>query len=80
MRLRRLQAPVKLRLTYQRVSLRMRDRFDREIDIEARPIQVMRSWQLDPRDFSYGGVLEPWELPEGYEELLLADEQPESMR
>src|SRR5688500_15259701 len=37
----------------------MVERFDREVDVESRPIEVMGRRQLDVRKLSDGGVLEP---------------------
>jgi len=55
----------------------MSDRFDRQINVEVRPVQMLVARQLDPRDFCNGSLFEPRKLFEGHEELLLADEQPE---
>jgi len=73
-RLRRLQAPVRLRLTHQRVAFGMGDRFDRQINVEVRPVQVLVTRQLDPRDLCNGSLFEPRKLLERHKELLLADE------
>src|SRR5688572_18369907 len=78
-RLRRLQALVRLRLTYQRVPLRLDQCVDGEIDVEVRPVQVMRTGQLNPADLLDRGLLEPREVLERYEQLLFAHEQPKAM-
>jgi hypothetical protein len=41
------------------VLLRVFDGFDGEIDIEVWPVQVMRTRQLDVRDFANGRLPEP---------------------
>ena len=77
-RLRRLQA-LRLRLAYQRVPFRVNQRVDGKIDIEVRPVQMMRTGQLNPADLLDRGLLEPWEVLERYEQLLFAYEQPKAM-
>ena len=79
-RLRRLQALVRLRLANQGVSIRVLNRLHSEIDIEIRPIQVVRARKLDVRDFSNRRLSEPRKLLECDEQLPLADEQPKTER
>jgi hypothetical protein len=79
MRLRRLQAPVRLRPADQWVPFGVRDRFDSQIDIERWPVQMMRTGQLNAGELGDRSILEPGELLERHKEFLLADEQPESM-
>jgi len=55
----------------------MSDRFDRQINVEVRPVQMVVTRQLDPGDLCNGSLFEPRKLFEGHEELLLCDEQPE---
>jgi hypothetical protein len=55
------------------------DGFHGEIDVEIRPVQVMWTRKLDVRDLANGRLAEPGKVPERYEHLSLADEQPESV-
>src|ERR1700704_3390060 len=71
-----LQTP-RLHLTDERVLLRVFDGVHREIDVQVRPVQVMGSRKLDIRDFSNRRLPKPGKLCERYEELALADKQPE---
>src|SRR5439155_23389943 len=79
-RLRRFRAVVGLRLTYERVFLGMFDRFHRQVDIQARAIQVVRTWKLDVRDFAHRRFPEPGKFFEWHKQLAFADEQPEPVR
>ena len=58
----------------------MLDRFDREIDIEVWPVQVMRAGKFDVRDRRDRCLLEPWKSLERKEQFALTDEQPKPVR
>src|SRR3972149_10109422 len=77
---RRLQTLVRLRLADQRVFIRMFDGLHREIDIEIRPVQVVRAWKLHVRDFPNRSLPKPRKLVERHEQLPFPDEQPEPVR
>ncbi len=55
----------------------MFDGRNREIDIEFRPVQVVRAWKLHVRDFPNGSLPKPRKLFERQEQLPFPDEQPE---
>jgi hypothetical protein len=55
----------------------MRERLNRYIDVEARPVQVLRARQLDPADLSDGSILEPGVVLERDEQFVIVHEQPE---
>ena len=63
-----------LRLAYQRIPLWVRQRVDREINIEVRPVQVMRTWELNASDLSNRCVFEPGKVLERYEQFLFTNE------
>jgi hypothetical protein len=52
----------------------MFDRFHSEIDVQVRPVQVMRARQLDVRDLSDGSLAEPREFLERHEQFALSNE------
>ena len=78
-RLRRLQGLVRLYLTHEGIAFRVSERFDRQIDIEVRPVQMLPTGQLHAAYFCNRSILEPGEFLERHKELFLADEQPESV-
>ena len=57
----------------------MLDGLDREVDVQVRPIQMMRARQLDVRDCPDRCVTKPRELFKRDEQLALAHEQPKSV-
>jgi hypothetical protein len=52
----------------------MLDRCHRKIDIEIRPVEMMRTRELDISERSNCGLLEPWEVLERQEEFPPAEE------
>jgi hypothetical protein len=52
----------------------MLDRFNRKIDVEIRPIEVMRTRKFDIAERTNGGLLKPWEVLEGQEVFPPAEE------
>ncbi len=56
------------------------DGFQGDVDIEVRPVQMVRTLLLDVDDLPDRRVPEPGELVEGNEEFAVVDEQPEAMR
>jgi hypothetical protein len=55
----------------------MIDGLDRHVDIEIRPIQMMRMRQLDVAELADRNLSEPGEVLEGQEALLLPEQEPE---
>jgi hypothetical protein len=79
-RLRRLQALVRLRTAYQWESLWMIQRLDSQVDVQEGPVQMMGTREFHFDQVPDRSVTKPREVLEGYEVLLLLDEQPEAMR
>ena len=57
----------------------MGHRLESQVDIEIRPVQVIRTRQLDATNLSNRGLLEPREVLEWHEQFLFADEEPKPM-
>jgi hypothetical protein len=76
---RRRQCLFRLRLTNERIFLRMLDWFDSEIDVQVGPVEMMRAWKLNVGDRSNWRITKPRELLERDEQLACANEQPESV-
>jgi hypothetical protein len=51
-----------------------------KIDIEVGPSQVMGAGPFHGHNLPNRGVLEPWKLPERYEQLAILHAQPEAVR
>jgi hypothetical protein len=58
----------------------MHQRVDGKIDVEFRPVQVMRTRQLNAADLFDRSFLEPREILERHEQFPLADKDPKAMR
>jgi hypothetical protein len=56
--------------------LRIFEGLDGEVDVEVRPGEVSSVGPLDIQDIVHGRALEPREVCEAEEILLLVDEQP----
>lgn len=55
-------------------------RLDRQIDIQFRPIKMIRRWQFDMQDFPDCGIAKPRELRKRQEQLLGVQQGPEAMQ
>ena len=55
----------------------MFDGVDGQIDIEIRPVEVSRARPLEPKYGLDRSALEPWEVLEGKEQLVIVQQQPE---
>ena len=78
-RARRPQRTVGPCSTHERVVLWVFDRVNGEVDVEVRPVDMMRMRKLDVQELSDRGVAEPGELAKGQEMLPVANEQPEAV-
>ena len=58
----------------------MVERVDRQVDVEIRPMEVMRADEPDVGELRDGRVTKPWELLERQKPLLAGDVQPEAVR
>ena len=50
---------------------------NREVDIQLGPVQMIWAWPLDFGQLLDGGLPEPWEVLEGQQQLLVAEQNPE---
>jgi hypothetical protein len=57
----------------------MLDRLDGQVDIEIRPVEVSRTRPLEPKYGLDRSALEPREVFEGKEQLVIVQQQPEPM-
>ena len=48
-----------------------------KVDVKVRPVKVLFAMKLNLENRLHGCILEPWELPECEEKLLISDEQPQ---
>jgi hypothetical protein len=55
------------------------DGLDSEVDIEVGPVQMMRARQLHVRNRPNGRVTKPRKVLERDEQLLVVDDQPETV-
>ncbi len=63
----------------QRKSFRVADGVDGQIDIEVRPVKMIRRRALHVQELSNGSVPEPWEIRKRHEQFLCLEQQPEAM-
>jgi len=54
-------------------------RLDREVDVEIRPVEMVRARKLDVHEFSDRHIAKPRELLERKKQFPLADEDPEAV-
>jgi hypothetical protein len=66
-------------LAHQWKTIRVIDRLDGKIDIEVRPVEVIRRRQGDVDELADRSVAEPGKLRKGYETLAVRQQQPESV-
>src|SRR5207237_2285342 len=63
----------------QRETLWMLNRLNRQINIQFRPIKMVRTGQFNLDQFANASVLKPWELLEGNKALSLSDQKPKTV-
>ena len=63
----------------EREPLRMADRINRQVDVEIRPVKMMRLRTLDVCQLGNRRIPEPGEFRKRHEKLLLAKQQPEAV-
>src|SRR5579859_669909 len=61
------------------VALRVRDRVDRQVDVEIGPVKMPWRRPLKPQNRLYRGSLEPGEVLERQEQLTAVEQQPEAV-
>src|SRR2546426_6579962 len=74
-----LDGGVRSSLAQQRVPLWMIQRVHGQVDVEIWPVQVMRAWEYDVRQFTDRRLAKPGKLFERDKPLAVRDEQPESL-
>ena len=62
------------------MAFRMVERIDSQVDVERRPVQMVRVRAFDLSELPDGGVLEPGDRFEGDEHLSVVNEKPEPER
>ena len=65
---------------HERVLLGMRDRLDVKIDVELRPVEMVRLRALDVKDRTHRCVSKPREVLKGEEVLCLVEKEPKAVR
>ncbi len=72
-------APVRSGPASQRIPLRVLDRLDSKIDVQLRPVQVVRMWPLHINELADGPIPEPREILKRQKDLSIAEEEPEAV-
>jgi hypothetical protein len=58
---------------------RRSNRFDSQINVEQRPVQMVRGLALNDRNLFDTGVAKPWKVLERQKQFLVTDQQPQAV-
>lgn len=74
-----MQRLVRSRVADQRETFRVLDGFERKVNSEVWPIEVMGMKQFDVQKFADRRILEPRKVSEGEEQLPVPNQEPEAV-